>query len=139
MIKVKYSILLILLAITTSCRNQKMVLIYSKNIVHNSKYVIASDLKYFFSNKSDINRVCLRNEKLNLKVEEIKQKIITKNQIITPDDSYYVFAFIIKKDTLFADDRLEFWRYGDRGVYFKLDDFEKKKILKHYKIHPDQW
>jgi len=140
MIKVRYSIVLALLVtIITSCNNQKIVLIYSKNTVNNSKYVIASDLKYFFSDNNDIKRVYLRNEKLSLKLEDIKQKIVTEHQIIIPDDSYYVFAFITKKDTLFADDRLDFWRFKDKGVYFKLDDFEKKRILKHYKIYPDQW
>ena len=140
MIKIRYSIIFALLVtIITSCSNQKIVLIYSKNTVNNSKYVIASDLKYFFSDNNDIKRVYLRNNKLSLKLEDIKQKIVAKHQIIIPDDSYYVFAFITKKDTLFADDRLDFWRFGDKGVYFKLDDLEKKKILKHYKIHPDQW
>ncbi|BFO68706.1 hypothetical protein NK356_08530 [Chryseobacterium sp. S0630] len=140
MIKIKYSIILALLVtIITSCNNQKIVLIYSKNTVNNSKYVIASDLKYFFSDSNDIKRVYLRNEKLSLKLEDIKQKIVTKHQIIIPDDSYYVFAFITKKDTLFADDRLEFWRSGNKGVYFKLVDSEKNKILKYYKIYPSQW
>lgn len=140
MIKIRYSIIFALLVtIITSCSNQKIVLIYSKNTVNNSKYVIASDLKYFFSENNDIKRVYLRDEKLSLKLEDIKQKIVAKHQIIIPDDSYYVFAFITKKDTLFADDRLDFWRFRDKGVYFKLDDLEKKKILKHYKIHPDQW
>ncbi|MDR6464588.1 hypothetical protein [Chryseobacterium sediminis] len=140
MIKIRYSIIFALLVtVITSCSNQKIVLIYSKNTVNNSKYVIASDLKYFFSENNDIKRVYLQNEKLSLKLEDIKQKIVAKHQVIIPDDSYYVFAFITKKDTLFADDRLDFWRFRDKGVYFKLDDLEKKKILKHYKIHPDQW
>lgn len=139
MIKVNYFILLlVLVTIVISCRNQKITLIYSNNTVDNSKYVIASDLKYFFSDNRDIKRVYLRNEKLSLKTEEIKQKIIAKNQIITPDDSYYVFALILKKDTLFADDRLEFWRYRDRGIYFKLEDKIKKEILKYYKLNPNQ-
>lgn len=53
--------------------------------------------------------------------------------------SYYVFAFIIEKDTLFADDRLEFWRYTDKGLWCKLDNITKIEILKHYKLNPKQW
>jgi len=83
-------------------------------------------------------RMPIRDKNLKNEISIIKGKIISKNSIIVPDDGNYTFAFISKKDTLFADDRLEFWRYKDKGISYKLNDSSKNIILKHYKLNPNQ-
>ncbi|WP_312902306.1 hypothetical protein [Chryseobacterium taichungense] len=86
----------------------------------------------------DMVRVPIKNKDLENEILIIKEKIISTNNIIVPDDGNYTFAFISKKDTLFADNRLEFWRYKDKGISYKLNDSSKKVILKHYKLNSNQ-
>ncbi|QQV02979.1 MULTISPECIES: hypothetical protein [Chryseobacterium] len=135
--KIKY-LLLISLIVATSCSNQRTTLFYYNGTTNNGKCVLGSDLKYFFLEDNDIARTLIENKRFNDEISKIKEEIITKNNIVIPDDSYYVFAFITKKDTLFADNRLEFWRYKDKGISYKLDDSSKNIILKHYKLNPNQ-
>lgn len=83
--------------------------------------------------------VKIKNKTLKKELFDIRDKIVAKNQILDFDDGYYTFAFITEKDTLFADSRLQFWKYKDRGLAVKLSDISKKKILEHYKISPNQY
>ncbi len=113
--KIKY-LLLMLLIVATSCSNQGTTLFYYNGTTNNGKYVLGSDLKFFFLENNNIARTLIESKRINEEISKIKKEIYTKNNIIIPDDSYYVFAFITKKDTLFADNRLEFWRYKDKGI-----------------------
>jgi hypothetical protein len=130
-------IFLLILLFIISCNNRATKLHYYDGNINNGKYILASDLKSFFLN-NDIKKIPIKNKRVNKEISEIKQKIILKNQIIIPDDSYYVFAFVTEKDTLYADSRLEFWRYKDKGISYKLNDSLKNIILKNYKLNPNQ-
>lgn len=134
--KTKY--FLFILLIITSCGNQVTILYYYNGNINNGKYILASDLKSFFLDNNDIKKVSIKDQKVKEEISQIKEKIILKNNIVVPDDSYYVFAFISKKDTIFADNSLVFWRYKDKGVAYKLNDTSKNIILKQYKLNPNQ-
>jgi hypothetical protein len=130
----KITCFLLILLISISCANQKTTLFYYNGSMNNGKYILGSDLKYFFLG-DDIAKVSFKEQSLSEEMLEIKEKIILRNNIVIPDDSYYVFAFTSKKDTLFADNKLEFWRYKDKGMSLKLSEASKKEILKKYKLH----
>lgn len=72
-------------------------------------------------------------------LSEIKNKIVFKNQVIDFEDGNFSFAFISDKDTLYAQDGLEYWRYKDKGLAIKRSSYSKKKILEYYKISPNQY
>lgn len=127
-----------LLIIAISCGNQGTNLFYYKGTANNGKYILGSDLKYFFLENNDIKRTLIESKKLTMEMSKIKTEIIIKNNIVVPDDSYYVFAFTTKKDTLFSDNRLEFWRYKDKGISHKLNDSLKRKILEYYNLSSNQ-
>lgn len=136
MIKIKCFLLIFLIA--TSCTNQKVVMYYYNGLDLNSNSTWGSSLQIFFLENHDMMKVVIRDKNLKNEISIIKEKITSKNRIIVPDDGNYTFAFVNKKDTLFADDRLEFWRYKDKGISYKLNDSSKKVILKHYKLNPNQ-
>ena len=136
MIKIRYFLLILL--IVTSCANQKVVMYYYNGLNINNNSTWGSSLQIFFMENRDMMRMPIRDKNLKNEISIIKGKIISKNSIIVPDDGNYTFAFISKKDTLFADDRLEFWRYKDKGISYKLNDSSKNIILKHYKLNPNQ-
>jgi len=134
--KIKY--LLLILLIIVSCTNQNVVLYYYNGLEISKNNTWGSSLQIFFMEDYDMIRVPIRKGELKDEISLIKTKIISKGKIIVPDDSNYTFAFISKKDTLFADDRLEFWRYKDKGISYKLNDASKNTILKQYKLNPNQ-
>ncbi|WES98724.1 hypothetical protein P2W68_03725 [Chryseobacterium arthrosphaerae] len=136
MIKIRYFLLILL--IVTSCANQKVVMYYYNGLNINNNSTWGSSLQIFFMENRDMMRMPIRDKNLKNEISIIKGKIISKNSIIVPDDGNYTFAFISKKDTLFADDQLEFWRYKDKGISYKLNDSSKNIILKHYKLNPNQ-
>lgn len=129
---------LLMLLITVSCDNQKVMLFYYNGLDLNKNSTWGSSLQIFFEKDNDIKVIPIKDEVLKSDLLIIKKKIISTNNIIIPDDGNYMFAFISKKDTLFADNRLEFWRYRNRGVWFNLNDATKKTILSYYKVNPNQ-
>lgn len=136
MIKIKCFLLILLIA--TSCTSQKVVMYYYNGLDLNSNSTWGSSLQIFFLENRDMMKEVITDKNLKNEISIIKEKITSKNRIIVPDDGNYTFAFINKKDTLFADDRLEFWRYKDKGVAYKLNDTSKNIILKQYKLNPNQ-
>ncbi|MCI3937394.1 hypothetical protein MQX03_09285 [Chryseobacterium aahli] len=86
----------------------------------------------------DMTTVPIKSKDLKNDISIIKNQIILKNQIIVPDDGNYTFGFIIEKDTLFADNSLEFWRYKNKGMASKISETSKRIILKEYKLPPNQ-
>lgn len=111
---------------------------YYNGLDLNSNSTWGSSLQIFFLENRDMMKEVITDKNLKNEISIIKEKITSKNRIIVPDDGNYTFAFINKKDTLFADDRLEFWRYKDKGVAYKLNDTSKNIILKQYKLNPNQ-
>ncbi|MBW7675546.1 hypothetical protein [Chryseobacterium chendengshani] len=125
--------LLFFLLIIVSCNNQKTAMYYYQGKINNGKYILASDLDSFFVDE-DMKKIIITEKKIYKELTEIKKKIIAKNQAFDLDDGNYVFAFIKNKDTIFADNRLEFWRYNNRGMQLILGDDIKSKILGNYNI-----
>jgi len=99
-----------------------------KNSTEANSQVLASDLKSFFKNGDDVNLVLINDKKLEKELTKIKEKIQLVNNNIEPDDSYYERAFVFKSDTIYADYRLEFWRYKNLGTTYKLNNTIKAKI-----------
>ena len=121
--------LLLVVFTILSCNNQKVVMYNHDNTQNDDGEIFGSNLRPFFAhNSSNINVTTIKFNGFSKKLLSIKEKIQIKNNIIEPDDSYYEYAFINKKDTLYADYRLEFWRFRNKGISYKLDDITKKKI-----------
>lgn len=135
--KAKYFILLFLIAV--SCRNQKVTLHYYNGLNYNNNWVLASSTRIFFESDEEMEIVKIKNKTLKKELFYIRDKIVVENQILDFDDGYYTFAFITEKDTLFADNGLQFWKYKDKGLAVKLTDISKNKILEYYKISPNQY
>ncbi len=114
------------------------MLYYYNGLEINKNSTWGSSLQIFFMGDQDMVKVPIKNKDLENEISVVKEKIISTNNIIVPDDGNYTFAFISKKDTLFADNRLEFWRYKDKGISYKLNHFLTMKILKQYKLNPNQ-
>jgi hypothetical protein len=106
---------------------------YYQGKINNGKYILASDLDSFFVD-TDMKKVVIKDKSLYREIAEIKKKIISKDQTFDLDDGYYVFAFITDKDTIFADNSLEFWRYNNRGMRFILHKDIKDNILENHNI-----
>ncbi|MGR3857758.1 hypothetical protein [Chryseobacterium indologenes] len=137
--KIRVKCLLLMSFATISCSNQNVMLFYYNGLNYNQNYTWGASLQIFFEKDNDMNTVLIQSKELKNNLLIIKEKIISTNNVIVPDDGNYTFAFVSKKDTLFADDRLEFWRYGSRGIYFKIKDNVKKSVLEHYKLNPNQF
>ena len=121
--------LLLVIPTILSCSNQKVVIYNHNNTQNDDGEIFGSNLKPFFVyNSPNINVITIKSNGFSKKILSIKEKIQIKNNIIEPDDSYYEYAFINKKDTLYADYRLEFWRYGNKGISYKLGDNTKREI-----------
>lgn len=135
--KLKYSILVFL--IITSCHNHEVALHYYNGLNSDKNHTWSSSLQIFFEKDEEMTHVPIHSKIVKKELSEIKNKIIAKSQVLDFDDGNYSFAFINEKDTLFADDRLEFWKYRDKGLAVKFSDFSKKKILEYYKISPNQY
>lgn len=135
--KVKYFTLLFLIAL--SCRSQEVSLYYYDGLNSDNNWILASSTQIFFESDEEMAMVKIKNKILKKELLYIKDKIVSKNQILYFDDSYYTFSFINEKDTLFADNSLGFWKYKDKGLAIKLSDISKKKILEYYKISPNQY
>lgn len=134
--KIKY--LLLIFVMTISCNNKTVALYYYNGLEMNKNNTWGSSLQIFFEKNDGMTKVFIKDNEISQEITEIKVKIMSENKIIVPDDGNYMFAFVNKKDTLFADDRLEFWRSGNKGLYKKLDNHIKDKILKYYKPNPNQ-
>ncbi|WP_175621024.1 hypothetical protein [Chryseobacterium schmidteae] len=135
--KLKYSILVFL--IITSCHNHEVVLHYYNGLNSDKNHTWASSLQIFFEKDEEMKKVPIKSKILKEELSNIRNKIITKDQVFDLEDGNYSFAFINEKDTLFAQSSLEFWKYRDKGLAVKLSDFSKKKILEYYKISPNQY
>lgn len=110
---------------------------YYQGKINNGKYILASDLGSFFLDE-DMKKIIIKDKNLYKEISEIKKNIISKDQRFDLDDGYYVFAFIKNKDTIFADNRLEFWRYKDKGMSLEISETSKKIILQHYNLNLSQ-
>ncbi|VXB72076.1 MULTISPECIES: hypothetical protein [Chryseobacterium] len=136
---IKFLSLLMLYAIFFSCRSHEVALHYYNGLNSDKNHTWSSSLQIFFEKDEEMTKVPIKSKILKEELSNIRNKIITKNQVLDFDDGNYSFAFINEKDTLFADDRLEFWKYRDKGLAVKLSGFSKKKILEYYKISPNQY
>lgn len=126
----KQIFLLSVISTILSCNNQKVVIYNHDNTQNDDGEIFGSNLKPFFiHNSPNINVTTIKSIGFSKKLLSIKERIQIKNNIIEPDDSYYEYAFINKKDTLYADYRLEFWRYGNKGISYRLDDTTKEEIV----------
>lgn len=125
--------------IVVSCCSQKVSLLYYNGLNSHNNWVLASSTQVFFESDEEMAMVKIKNSTLRKELFDVKDKIVAKNQILDFDDSNYTFAFINKKDTLFADYRLGFWKYKDKGLAIKLSEISRNKILEHYKIIPNQY
>lgn len=121
--------LLLVIQTILSCNNQKVVIYNHDNTQNDDGEIFGSNLRPFFAHDSpNINMTTIKSNGFSKKLLSIKEKIQIKNNIVEPDDSYYEYAFVNKRDTLYSDYRLEFWRYGNKGISYKLDDATKKEI-----------
>ncbi|MCX8533916.1 hypothetical protein [Chryseobacterium luquanense] len=136
---IKFLSILMLCTIFFSCRSHDVALHYYNGLNSNKNHTWSSSLYIFFEKDEEMTKVPIKSKILKEELSNIKNKIITTNQVLDFDDGNYSFAFINEKDTLFADDRLEFWKYRNKGLAVKLGDFSKKKILEYYKISPNQY
>ena len=136
MIKVRFFLVILLFA--TSCTNRKVVIHYYNGLNMSNNSTWGSSLQIFFIDNQDVKKIPIRSKDLKSEISMIKGKIISKNSIIVPDDGNYTFAFISENDTLFADDRLEFWRYKNKGIKTALNMSSKNIILKNYKLNSNQ-
>ncbi|MGE6396692.1 hypothetical protein [Chryseobacterium scophthalmum] len=105
---IKFLSLLILYAIFFSCRSHEVALHYYNGLNSDKNHTWSSSLQIFFEKDEEMTKVPIKSKILKEELSNIRNKIITKNQVLDFDDGNYSFAFINEKDTLFADDRLEF-------------------------------
>lgn len=126
----KYLYFLCFTFLTYSCSSNKISInIYDRPEIE-ERGVLGSNLKNFFKNYPErIETFIVKSNKIQKEFLSIKNKIEINNNILDPfDDGSYKYCFINKKDTLFADDRLEFWKFKSKGVAHTLNDKMKRKI-----------
>ncbi|WP_300686454.1 hypothetical protein [Chryseobacterium sp.] len=122
--------LLLVTMIVLSCTSKEVLIYKHDNTKNDDGEIFGSNLKSFFNKNPNIYTVSINSKEISKKLLLIKEEIETVNNNVNPDDSYYEYAFIInKKDTLYTDYRLEFWRYGNNWISYKLDDVTKKTII----------
>jgi hypothetical protein len=124
-------VLFILLIIIVSCTSNKTIIYHYDNSRYDDAEIDDTKLHYFFNknNKSikhfSLNSVILINEvnKISVKVDSLKNK----DEF---DFGHYYYAFVTKKDTLYSDYDLNYWRDKDKGASYKLNDKAKEEIKK---------
>ncbi|SIT25982.1 hypothetical protein SAMN05421786_1173 [Chryseobacterium ureilyticum] len=122
--------LLLVTMIVLSCTSKEVLIYKHDNTKNDDGEIFGSNLKPFFNKNPNIYTVSINSKKISKKLLLIKEEIETVNNNVNPDDRYYEYAFIVnKKDTLYTDYRLEFWRYGNNEISYKLDDVTKETII----------
>jgi hypothetical protein len=114
-----------------SCRSNKVSInIYDRPEIE-EREVLGSNLKNFFKNHPQrIETFSVKSNKIQQEFLLIKNKIQINNNILDPfDDGSYKYCFINKKDTLFADSRLGFWKFKSKGIAYTLNGKIKNTLF----------
>ncbi|MCS3532954.1 hypothetical protein M2373_004379 [Chryseobacterium sp. JUb7] len=131
--KIKFSIITLFALFLASCSGRTIKIYHNDTSKVDDGGICGGCLKAFFNkNNLYIKNVNVKSLTLKNQILLIQKKIILTQSNIEPDDSYYEYVLIHKKDTLFSDSRLEFWRYKNFGVYYKPDNKIKKVIQKNF-------
>lgn len=112
-----------------SCSQKIVSVYYYDNTKMDGGEISSSYLRGFFVQDKNIHTYSLRSNTLNNELQGIRDRIIGTKPTDGFDDGYYGYAFITaKKDTLFADYNLSYWRYKGKGVFYENEDL--KSIIK---------
>lgn len=129
---------LIIYIIFISCSSQRITMYHYDNSRYDGYEIMCNGMKAFF-NKDDpaihiskISSVILKNE-----MKQISEKLKFSKDDMKNCDGYLYYAFISKKDTLYSDYNLDYWRNKNNGSAYKLNEKVKEEIneaLKNVKV-----
>ena len=118
-------IVIFCLAGLMSCSQKLISVYYHENSKVDDGEITSTYLRGFFVQDKNIHTYTVRSNVLNKELQEIRDSISRTKPVENFDDSYYGYAFITTaKDTLYADNNLTYWRYKEKGVFYKTENLK---------------
>lgn len=122
--KLQFYIVIFSLAGLLSCSQKITSVYYYDNTKVDDGEITSAYLRGFFVQDKNIHTYTVRSNVLNDELQGIRDSII-KTKPIGYDDGYYGYAFVTTaNDTLFADYNLTYWRYKEKGIFYKNDELK---------------
>ncbi|MCY1660976.1 MULTISPECIES: hypothetical protein [unclassified Chryseobacterium] len=113
----------------TSCSSSKIIMYHYDNSRYDDAEIDDTKLHYFFNKKNtSIKSFSLVSNNLSRELNKIDIKIGSLKDKDEFDFGHYYYTFISKKDTLYSDYDLNYWRNKDKGVVYKLNSKVKEEI-----------
>lgn len=113
----------------TSCSSSKIIMYYYDNSRFDDAEIDDTKLHYFFNKKNtSIKSLSVTSSHLSRELNKINIKIDSLKDKDEFDFGHYHYTFISKKDTLYSDYDLNYWRNKDRGTGYKLNSKVKEEI-----------
>ena len=120
---------LIICMICLSCTSQKITVYHYDNSKYDGYEIMCDGMKAFFNkNDPDIRIYHEYSSMLNNEMKQVKEKITFSKTEDRDCDGYLYYAFVSKKDTLYSDYGLRYWRYKNKGVVYQLNEAVKNEI-----------
>ncbi len=114
-----------------------MLLVYQNNSQIDGDEIFGSELYRFFEPSNYIKKVKIEYDKDILhELEQIKQKLEVAPKIskLELNEAYYSYAFIFKKDTLYAHPSFSSWKFKDKIIEYNKRIYFEKAICTHGSI-----
>lgn len=135
----KMTFLLLIILLVTSCKSKNVTMTYYGGMNYNNNFIIETSLREFFEEDTEMKHVSFKSIGVKNELIDIRNRITAYNHVIDFEDGNYTFAFVNDRDTLYADDRLVYWRYKKMCLALKLSEKSKKIILSNYHRNPNQY
>lgn len=128
----KISALVLISFIVLSCMSKEITMYHYDNSKYDGGEIDAGSLNFFFNNKNQDTKIFLiKSSCLKSELEKISKKIDSIKNQDDFDFGHYYNAFILKKDTLYSDYDLNYWRDSNKGIAYKLEEKSKDEIKKN--------
>lgn len=112
-----------------SCSSTQIIMYHYDNSRYDDAEIDDTKLHVFFNKKNtSIKSFSLISRNLSKELNKINIKIDSLKDKDEFDFGHYYYTFISKKDTLYSDYDLNYWRDKDKGVVYKLNSKVKEEI-----------
>jgi len=112
-----------------SCASPRIIMYHYDSSRYDDAEIDDTKFHYFFNKKNtSIKSFPLISSNLSRELNKINIKISLLKNKDEFDFGHYYYTFISKKDTLYSDYDLNYWRDKNNGVVYKLNSKAKEEI-----------
>jgi len=120
----RMALMMVFLMSLNSCSNKLTLVYYNDSRKVDDGEIYGEALHVFFIPDKNIQLYKIKRREINAVLFRIKDSLKNRPPTNEPDDGYYQYAFVTyKKDTLFADYRLNYWKYRNRISIYINEEF----------------